>query len=230
MNDSLFCKTCSRQFQRTHAYESHIACCPKLFSPHEHSDMPSQAQLYSMVIELYKKCNKLQNEVRSLKGCELKEKRKLNSIEWLNENRAVMECTWEQLIRSIEMKIDQTCVDKLRSNSLFETMIQLFSDTLPCAIFSHNRNLFYTYDENGGWKEYSSNKFRELYNVIHKRIHEEITIWSNEQGERLYNDDHLSRVYNGLVEKIIGGSSDDGLEKIYKKMDIELRNKYTISV
>ena len=80
-SETLFCTTCSRQFQRKHAFETHVQCCPKLLTMDmdmdecDESQLPSQSKLYAMILELNKKCIKMQNEIRTLKVYEIKEKK-----------------------------------------------------------------------------------------------------------------------------------------------------------
>ena len=233
IHETLFCNTCSRQFQRKHAYESHILCCPKLFNP-SISELPSQVQLYSMIVELNKRCEKMQNEIRSLKSVEIKEKKSVDLYEWLKTNKSTS-IGWEDMISKIKNNADDECIDTLRQNSLQKTMMNMMDsiindDNTPIVVFSHKKNSVYICAQEQRWSEENIKKLRELYNVVHKQLITQVNIWGENKGESLYNDDHLSRIYNGMIEKVLCGTSDDGIEKVFKKLDTELRKKYSIAL
>lgn len=233
-NDSLFCNTCTRQFQRKHAYEQHIICCPRLFNKNTDlpESLPTQAQLYAMVVDLHKKCNKMQNEIRSLKSMDLKEKKKINNTSWLEENKT-NSIYWETLIQDA-INYNEDSIHDLKSNKLDIVIINIIhklTDNIPVSIFSHKKNIYYIYHNDNTWKEYNSNSIlKDLYKNIQQNLTNQVNTWASDQGENLYSSDHLSRIYSQLVDKVIGGSADDGLEKIYKKLDTEIRKKCIITI
>jgi len=236
-SETLFCTTCSRQFQRKHAFETHVQCCPKLLTMDEcdESQLPSQSKLYAMILELNKKCIKMQNEIRTLKLYEIKEKKAIDHYEWLAKNRTQETC-WEDMFSIIEKDDgnDNSYMENLQSNPLHKTILMIIDDLielLPMVIFSHKRNSLYIYHDSKRWIEYNGvAKFRELYNVIHKKLITIVNNWAEEKGDALYANDHLSRVYNDMIEKVLGGTADDGLEKVFKKIDTEMRKTCGIRI
>lgn len=224
--ETLFCNLCTRQFQRKHAYDSHVLTCPKLYDGEK---MPSQEQLYFMVLELHKKCEKMQNEIRSLKNLELKEKKKIDVFEWLPQNISPNE-TWESIIGNIEEKMNNS-IELLRNNNLQKCLLQIIdSISLPCIVFSHKKTTLYIYHDSNRWCEYNFSKIRDLYNAIHKQLISSVNKWVESKGENLYSNDHLSRVYNDMIGKVLCGTDDDGIEKVFKKIDSEMRKKLCISL
>lgn len=233
-SESLFCKTCSRQFQRKHAYEQHVLCCPRLFNNMDTlpESLPTQAQLYAMVVELHKKCNKMQNEIRSLKNVDIKDKRKINNITWLEQNKS--EATfWESLIQD-SSNYDEDCINELKSYKLDIVILNIINkliDNIPIVIFSHKKSTYYVFHSDNKWKEYNNSSIlRDLYKNIQQVLTNQVNNWANDQGNNLYSSNHLSNIYSQLVDKVIGGSSDNGLEKIYKKVDTEIRKKCIITI
>jgi hypothetical protein len=226
--ESLFCNTCTRQFQRKHAYEQHVLCCPRLFVSSEKSEiLPTQAQLYAMVLELHKKCNKMQNEIRSLRSMDRNEKKKIELIPWLQQNKNHNN-TWEQLLHRAH--VENNYIDDLKTQPLHIVMMCCINQIIdfessPIIVFQHKKTSYFVRHENNIWKEYDYKILRELYKHIHSSLTSQVNDWAKNQGDDLYSNDHLSRIYNELIDKIIGGTSDDGLEKSYKKLDAELRKK-----
>ena len=219
---------CTRQFQRTHAYETHILNCPKLY---DGTKLPSQEQLYSMVLDLHKKCEKMQNEIRSFKNMEMREKKKIDVFEWLDQNYSKDE-TWESIITCTGKKMDNS-IELLLNNNLQKTILHIIDSlttTIPCVVFSHKKQSIYIYHETNRWCEYNYSKIRELYNEIHKQLIANVNLWAESKGENLYSDDHLSRVYHLMIEKVLCGTSDDGVEKVFKKVDTEMRKKLAVSI
>ena len=236
-SETLFCTTCSRQFQRKHAFETHVQCCPKLLTMGEceESQLPSQSKLYAMILELNKKCIKMQNEIRTLKVYEIKEKKTIDHYEWLANNRTQETC-WEDMFSIIEKDDgnDHSYMETLQSNPLHKTMLMILDElieSLPIVIFSHKKTSIYIYHDSKRWCDYTGvKKFRELYNVVHKKLITIVNHWAEEKGDALYANDHLSRVYNDMIEKVLGGTADDGLEKVFKKIDTELRKKCVVVI
>jgi carboxypeptidase C (cathepsin A) len=186
-----------------------------------------------MIIELNKKCEKMQNEIKSLKSLELKEKKTVILEDWLKQNRCQDIC-WEKMMSNIEQYNDEYCVHYLRENSLQKTILYMIdnisSNNIPVVIFSHKKQVIYICHETTQWCESNINKLRELYNAIHKLLISLVNDWAESKGESLYSNDHTSRVYNDLIEKVLCGSSDDGLEKTFKRVDTDMRKKCCTSI
>jgi len=201
----------------------------------DESQLPSQSKLYAMILELNKKCIKMHNEIRALKLYEIKEKKAIDHYEWLAKNRT-QEICWEDMFSIIEKDSgnDNSYMEYLRSNPLHKTILMVIdelNELLPVVIFSHKKNSFYIYHDSKRWCEYNGvAKFRELYNVIHKKLITIVNNWAEEKGNSLYSNDQLSRVYNDMIEKVLCGTADDGLEKVFKKIDTEMRKKCIVSI
>lgn len=226
--EALFCNMCTRQFQRKHAYDSHVLTCPKLY---DGECIPTQTQLYSMVLELHKKCEKMQNEIRCLKNMELQEKKKINLNTWLIENYSCT-LTWES-IRENMSKYMNNITDLLRTNTLQHVMLNIIENTegnLPCVMFSHKKQHIYVYHDSGRWCEYNFSTIRDLYNSIHKELINQLNNWATSKGNALYSDEHNSCMYHEMIEKVLCGSADDGLEKVFKKLDTLMRKKISVYV
>ena len=267
MND-LICNTCDRQYKRQYAFESHIKCCPKLFSMpvsinndydirddirdddirdddihdddirHDNTNylLPSNKVLYQMVIELSNKCNKMQNEIKSLRGIELKEKKKINPIEWLIKHRSIDD-TWEQLIQIMESCVHKSHIYQIIEHDLYKTMKSIICDgmvnnNLPIVVFSHKRNCYFIYHESDGWKEYNSTSIlRVIYKVIHRKLNGFIIEWTDEKtnNKELFTEKCI-QIYNNMMSKFVGGEKDDGLDKIYKRLDSDIRNQSSVDI
>ena len=120
---------------------------------------------------------------------------------------------------------DNSYTEYLCSNPLHKTILMMIDDLielLPMVIFSHKKNSLYIYHDSKRWIEYNGvSKFREFYNVFHKKLITIVNNWAEEKGDSLYANDHLSRVYNDMIEKVLGGTADDGLEKVFKKWTLK---------
>lgn len=226
--EALFCNMCTRQFQRKHAYDAHILTCPKLYSG---DHMPTQAQLYSMVLELHKKCEKMQNEIRSLKNMELQEKKKMDLPEWLMKNYTCSH-TWEFVQENMN-KYMHNSIDLLRNHQLVHVMMSIIENVegnLPCVMFTHQKQNIYLCHESGRWCTYNFSKIRDLYNSIHKELIIQVNNWATSKGDAIYSDEHNACIYHEMIEKVLCGSADDGLEKVFKKLDTLMRKKISVYV
>ena len=213
----LYCKTCNKSFVRKHAYANHILCCPKLFDLNtvEDIELPSRLQMYHMIIELNKKCKKMESEIKSL---QIKKKEEpLNDFEKDVENII----SFNTIGNDINEIMDNRDLTLLFDTDLITVIKNIFSKinekysglTKPWI----SKKGFYTFihSENKWVKE--KTELRKLFNIIHKKLIEQFDNWCRE-NEAIMSQDNIAKKYNNTVVKVLGGSEDNSLDIIFNKV------------
>jgi hypothetical protein len=98
----LNCHFCGSQYKTRTNLEKHVILCElkhkanhsksknkcrvRLKEEEEEEELPSQRKLYQMVLLLNEKYNRLEEKVEEMNKWIVKKKKKINVIEWLNNN------------------------------------------------------------------------------------------------------------------------------------------------
>ena len=226
----MYCPTCSKQFKRKHAYQSHILNCPKLFDENSNNDLvlPSSLQMYHMLINLNKKCIKMENEIIYLKKLNLKNY-KQNELSWLNEN-CKPNIYWENFIDNINLTNIEDYMEKLFEKDLLEVMKiiieKLCENNIPFTIFKHSKNYVYIYERNNDWIKKDKQILNQFYEIIHKNLLLSFNNWTENNN---LNIEHIAYKYNNTVIKLLG-SNEDSLNKIYIKLNNFITNLINIEI
>jgi frataxin-like iron-binding protein CyaY len=213
----LYCKTCNKSFVRKHAYANHILCCPKLFDLNTVEDMelPSRLQMYHMIIELNKKCKKMENEIKSL---QIKKKEEpLNDF----EKDVCNIVSFTTIGNHIDDIIDNRDLNLLFDTDLITVVKNIFSKinekytsfTKPWI----SKKGFYTFSHTESKWVKEKSELKKLFNIIHKKIIEQFDNWCRD-NESIMNQDNIAKKYNNTVVKILGGSDDNSLDIIFNKL------------
>jgi hypothetical protein len=221
----MYCPTCSKQFKRKHAYQSHILSCPKLFDDSTNNDiiLPSSLQMYHMIMELNKKCKKMENEISYLRKLNLKQK-KDNEQDWISKNYNCDLC-WENFIDNIIIDYhmedlfenDLVEVMKIILNNIFEN----YNNKLPFIIFKHCKNSAYIFNRENTWEKHDKSILHKIYEIIHKKLLENFNIWTENNNLSIETN---AKKYNNTVIKLLG-SKEDSLQKTFMKL-----NNFTINL
>ena len=98
---SYICEYCSKRYVRRNAFQHHILICrlskqdTKNYQARVEKDalltVPTQQQLYTLIIDLNTKYERLQSDYHELKRYVDNRRRKIDILEWLNENCSINE-------------------------------------------------------------------------------------------------------------------------------------------
>ena len=232
------CKFCVRNFKEKFNYDRHILCCEFFHkSVRERNNeveiiesLPTQIQMYQLIQELAIRVNRLEKENRKLLQSQ---KRKINILDWLNENNKQPSIIFSTWISGIVYQNIVKHLDVVFQNDLTSGIIRLFdkifndtdtdSEKIPICSFDNKPNVFYIYDfrnqkmtdsESGEntpvWATLSISDF----NMILKRISHRFLIefkknWYDKHKYMIDNDETYKDKYIIYYKNILGGDQSD---------------------
>ena len=92
----LHCHFCGKEYVKKSCLEKHAILCEIIFKTNhknknitnneEDEILPSQRRLYQMLIELGIKYNRLEEKVEEMSKVIVKQRKKINVLDWLNTN------------------------------------------------------------------------------------------------------------------------------------------------
>ena len=152
------CTFCGRGYQRKIYYSRHVALCELMcksikerqLENQEFDDTPSVRVLYDVILEMSKKMSTMEQKMNEMSKWVDTKKRKINIINWLNENNKDMTLTVEDLIGRIKVK--RSHLEYLFEEDYIGTIVlvlkellPLKEDTNPIKAFEHKPNTLFVY-------------------------------------------------------------------------------------
>jgi hypothetical protein len=223
------CKHCGKKFSRKIIFNRHIILCEILNNPktkreiacekEEEICVPSQEQMYNIILELAFKCHSLETKVDELqKQVHFKKpKIKIDILEWLNANitpiRSFSEWTnkldFQVSDEDIEFLIESPQLLHELMNKIFGRIVELNYDAkniaeyeYPLFCSSQKQKSFYIYlDE---WQICNSEQIIYFIKVLHSKIFNACFMWNQKNKQALNNSDKLDDQYNTALMKVTG--------------------------
>jgi hypothetical protein len=179
------CIHCGKSYIKRTILDKHIIICEllhrskkSLVIEDDEEPLPSQRKMFNMLIELGQKYNKLEEKVEEFNKWVVKKKKKINILDWLNNN-----INPDILFGSIIDKINITEDDikNLFENTFNDVLNDIFSRTIynfsesdnPMFAFVQKVNVFYVYElieDKNKWIELSRENLVRFLNKIHTKI------------------------------------------------------------
>jgi len=243
------CVHCGKGYKTRINLEKHLVLCELLYKSKrislnndedEDMPMPSQRQMFKMLLELGQKYSKLEEKVDEINKWVVKKKKKINVLEWLNVNM-IPELIFENLVDKIP--IIESDFEFLLQNSFLDTINEIFARTIynisetanPIFAFAQKANIFYIYDtisiiktnDNNTsepvWLELSKEKMIRFLNKMQMKISKSFYEWRKINAEKIRNNDTLSTSCDTAVLKIL--STDFKHDATLSKMKLTMYNK-----
>lgn len=204
------CNFCGKSYFKKVNLEKHKNLC-ELINNKTNNELkiPSQKTLYLMLIELAEKYNKLEEKYNDLNKIIIKKKKKVNIIDYLNENIAPS-LNYDELINKIIVNneiiedlfienIVDVFVKILKSN--YTTLVQ--SSIYPLISFKQKKNIIY-YKENinSEWCEIPDIKLQKLFNKIYNNLIICFRDYKKNKKEELENNEKLQILIDKTLLKI----------------------------
>lgn len=230
------CPSCNKNYQRKDLFNRHKVFCEFLYKTKKENDkeeeelekIPSLPELFDIVKELTIKYNKLQKDNEILKQNINNRKKKINVIDWLNNNNKP-DLTFKRWT-------DNICLEDKDLNYMFtygniDGTLQILQDicaidtmNLPIKCFNQKINTFYVYDvdeenEETNWKIISTNELKLFFKNINNRVINLFKDWQEKNIYKLDNDD-FAITYIQNVRKLLG--KDESLDIEF----IKLKSKF----
>jgi hypothetical protein len=198
------CRYCGKSYLKKINLEKHIILCELLniskskTSLDDEEEVPSQRKMYQIMLEMGKKLNGLDEKVDELSKWVIKKKKKINVVEWLNNNMAPS-IIFDSLIEKII--IDKDDVQYLFHNTFADTINRIFSRNIynvseseyPIFAFVQKSNVFYIYEnEESRWMELNREKLVKFLNRVHTKLYRHYLEWKKENRSQIENDEKIS--------------------------------------
>lgn len=200
------CLFCDKIYERPKCLKKHYVKCSIL---HNTNILNCGDELFEVMKDLMKSNNNLMERVRKLETFSYKDKKKINVIGWLNENKSSV--TFDRFIEGIE--INKKTMKLVYDNGIIEGLIELLNNELeqieskPLYCFEQKSYALYVKGENG-WEEISNEAFRNkvfyLQRKILKKFREENSIdkLDTDREHNIYNKRLMSICVDKLGVKI----------------------------
>ena len=235
----MYCEFCGKCYKTIVNLNKHILLCEvvnrslnKHVDKPKNENVPSPETMYKIIESLTIKYNKLEEKMEQLQKWVDKKKKKINIIEWLNENdKLTPSYEFDSIID--KLNITQTAVDYLFTNSFYDTVNEILSNfynsnnsnsnqennVIPLFAFNQKANLIYVFNkndtvENNSWKELSKDQLVDFLDKIQTKISKCLKAWKNINEDKVRNDNKYSELYSKTIIKI---------------MDVKFNNETTIT-
>ena len=234
------CIFCNKPYKTKEKMHKHMVLCETmhrarnrklLIEDDETLFVPSQKQMYQIILDLALKCNKMEEELQEMKKWVDKKKKKINVLDWLNSNVSVG-MTFDTLLDHIDV-IDKD-VDFLIRNTFYDTLNRIFERTLfkereiniqtqtkhdgkgngyPLFAFTHKQNALYAFVDTGDtenanvcsgkkWVELQRDTLVCFLNGLHMKIVRKLMEWKKKNADK-QTCGYNEDVYNEMVIKLM---------------------------
>ena len=234
MNTKNMCGTCGKSFTRKKFYENHIIVCEQAHKSkykidcdkEERESMPSQMELYRMLLDLTGKYEKLDSEVQVLRKYVERTKKKINILEWLDINceKSGLYESWKNTLKVSEEQLRNTFkLGYVDGVYLFlQQNLPLTSiEKHPIKCFDQKRGLFFCKTKDG-WIMMDESDITKLIRVVNNKLMESFGIWRRQNKEQIDSDDRFHDKYVDYMRIVLGGNTSK--EQSYKKLKSKLYN------
>lgn len=227
------CEYCSKRYVRKRFYQHHILICQlskkdskeytKNLETTTMQKIPSQRQLYEIIIDLNNKYERLQQDYQQLKVYVNNKRRQIDIIEWLNEN-CQLEMSFQDIFLNIKLeKTDLLKVFELDYIKGICDIIRCFMESVkdrfqsrevPLRAFVQKDSILYIYDEcinsqsDYKWQTMSNDILSRFIRIIDYQLMQLFREWHRET-ERGMNEDRFSELYIKNLKTITGGNFRD---------------------
>lgn len=241
---ALCCIYCGKSYKTKLVLDKHLVLCEvsnKLKSQPNNEDetiIPSQKQMYQIIIELALKCSRLESKVNELTRHISKKINKINIIDYLNNNSSIKPTILFDNINEI-ITVEQSDIEYLFHNSFIETLntilLRSISQQVPIITFVEKPNIIYIYtndvtknDNNPSWIIAPREKITRFLNTMQLKISKSLSEWRKKNAQILNENDGQSILYDKTFSKLIGiefkidGTYNKFYNNIYHKIKKEL--------
>lgn len=241
------CIYCSKQYTNKTSLEKHMLLCCILYKSkrqlkieeEETEDLPSHNKLCFIVQELTLKIKKLEEKLEIQEKFITKTKKKINVLEWLNNNIIPSDDINTFITNKISVKEDEILF--MMNNTFHDTLDKIFAENFdndssnsnsnvnPIFCFIQNSNKFYIYSNTNNtintnaWSELTKQECIKIFNIIYSKIFKKLMEWKNANEEQINKSEQLDNLYLKTMGKLM--SIDFKNETILSKAKSSLFNK-----
>jgi hypothetical protein len=207
--------------------------------------LPSKRQMYELLKIMVDKYSKLEHEMIEMKKYIEKTKKKINVIDWLNDNLHphIGYQEWKENVLKVTDE-DLECVFKYKYSRGVCIILKKYlplesSKNHPICCFKQKPNVFYKYDTiQSQWTILSQNQVIGLITNVNTKLTHEFYKWKEKHQDRIDNDDRFHEIYIDNMRAILGDnkSLEEHSRTIkshlfeYLKMDVKNMIEFEFSV
>jgi hypothetical protein len=234
----MYCEFCGKCYKTIVNLNKHILLCEVIKKSINkqgtiNENLPSQETMYKIIESLTIKYNKLEEKMEQIQKWVDKKKKKINIIDWLNENDKIKPSyDFNSINDKININITQSTIDFLFTNSFYDTVNEILtnfynsnnnsSQEIPLFAFNQKSNLIYvfnksaatTVEEQSSWKEITKEQLVDFLDKIQTKITRCLKEWKKIHEDKVRNDNKFSELYSKTIIKI---------------MDVKFNNETTIT-
>jgi len=238
------CYCCGKTYKKRETLDRHTVLCEiidkakkkKSTTIENEEQIPSQKQMYNILVELTLKYRTLEEKMEEAQKWIDKAKRKINVEEWLNKN-VKPSITFYNLYEN-QLVVTEENIEFLFKNNFIDTffevliknmeLLKITDENSPIQSFSQKANKIYVYDiiseSNILFEELSREKLIKFGKQIHFKIVKELTEWKNKRGISVDECEKTSQMYNNALMKLM--TVDFKQDTIVGKIRTGLYNKF----
>lgn len=249
------CSYCKEKYHYKKDYNKHIIMCNKLNQTSSKITFDenelSQKQMVYIIKELMFKCDKLENEVNNLKKYVDKTKKRINVLDYLNNDyKCKNMISFKNFIT--EFNINREDLLYMFQNNYINGIVKGLLNNLPLEktyehcikCFDQKCNIFFKYDINKELKEETNNRneitykwsifdendFNVMIMKISQKFMKEYSEWKKENIEKIEKDEQFQEQALQYMKIVLGGNheKDYNLRNIkkhlYQYLKCDLKN------
>jgi len=216
------CIYCGKTYKTYSNLEKHFILCEISYKAKKQSKnndtteeliIPSQTEMYKILLELTLKCNRLEEKISKINKVNTIENKKINIIEYLNINKSP-NIIFDDIYTQIHITNED--IEYLLYNSFNDTINKLFTKTLyklnnsSLIAFMHNKNTLYYYENNElKWSMITNIKITCFLNKIQLLLSKSLYEWYKKNNEIIETNDTKSILYDKTVSKLMAPDFKD---------------------
>lgn len=203
------CIDCNKRFKTKKLFEKHSELCCILSNLNKEC-FDNNRIFKEVLYTMFGKIHSLENEVYELKNFISKTKKKIQIVQWLNENRKPT-YSLQEFIEKFE--ITETHLYLIFDKNYVEGMYYILNDAFdiqyieehPICCFKQKNNTLYGYIEKK-WIVMDKNIFSQCIQKLHLKILEYFQQWTKKNQEKIDNDQDFYSKYLVYMKHITGGT------------------------
>lgn len=201
--------SCGKKYVRQDAFTRHKTLCQLVYNCDKNEKsievnyIPTNRELYIMLLELFKKYEKLQNDYSDLKHYVTNVKKKVNIIEYLNTN-FICANNFLDFIGALDININH--IDNICDNNYIKVVTELLINYIKnndAPIKRYNKEI-YIYQNK--WQILDSEIEKKFYNLLDCKILDCFNYWKLER-ERMMDNATFTDLYVKNMKKILISNS-----------------------
>lgn len=214
---SLTCKYCFKKYSRPSFYQRHMLMCERKNKTNGDSQEKifTLSEVTEILGELMEKVNKLEIENEEFRKYVVKQKKKCNILEWLQENK---ECSihFDAFLEKIiltERDLMGVFESNNTCNGITNLILKYFPienrNDFPIVSFFQNKNCFYIF-KNDKWSLMKEKEYKSFINKFTSQLLKLFKVWFDNNKKNLFRSEESHEEYFQNLEKIIGKSNQMG--------------------